>query len=84
MSEPAILFVKPKAISQRDKKMLREAGVLIVEIDDPASAKFVRANSELSGSEMLLAAVKAIKASSIAPDIFGKAICAAIEAKAVP
>jgi hypothetical protein len=61
MSDPAILFVKPQAISDRDKKALQKAGVIVVEIADPASVKFTRAAAEISGSEMLMVALRAIK-----------------------
>lgn len=78
MSDPAILFVKPKAISQSDKKMLQQAGILIVEIDNPADAKFIRANSELSSTEMLAAAAKAMTESQYGGEVrkaFATAVC---------
>lgn len=80
MSDPAILFVKPKAISARDKKMLAGAGVLIVEIDDPQSAKFVRPSADISGSDMLALACKVIhsQSSSAARENFAKLICQAV------
>lgn len=62
MSDPAILFVKPKAISQRDKKALQTAGVIVVEVDDVNNVKFTRAAVEISSSEMLGAAMSAIAA----------------------
>lgn len=85
MSDPAILFVKPNAIGPEDKTALRDAGVIVVEIDNPADAKFVRAGAdfaELSGSHLLLAACDAIQASGISSvrAAFGEAVCAAIEA----
>lgn len=84
MTDPAILFVKPGAISARDKKTLQKAGVLIIEIENPADAKFTRAHAELSSTEMLLAAAKAIYQSNMAlpRELFGKMICEAITAKA--
>lgn len=60
MSEPTILFVKPAAISAPDKDALKSAGIIVIEIDDPASAKFVRAGPELTGGELLRAACEAI------------------------
>jgi hypothetical protein len=81
MSDPAILFVKPKAISPRDKKMLSDAGIFVVEIDDPANAKFVRSCAELSTTEMLHAAMVAVSKSSNALDAFGRAMNAALLAK---
>jgi hypothetical protein len=80
MSDPAILFVKPKAISQRDKKMLQGAGILIVEVDDPGSVKFTRANAEISSGSMLAIACKVIHSQSgpTTRENFAKAICDAI------
>lgn len=86
MSDPTILFVKPKAISQRDKKMLSNAGVLIVEIDDPASAKFVRAAAEVSSTEMLAADCAVIydQSSTATRENFAKAICQVVLSKRTP
>lgn len=86
MADPSILFVKPKAISHGDKKLLRDAGILIVEIDDPQNAKFVRAQSELSGSDLIRAAMIAIRkgCSTNTKLAFSDAVCAAIEAQRIP
>jgi hypothetical protein len=87
-NDPSILFVKPKSVSQADKKALRQAGVVIVEIDDPQSVKFIKASAEIDGSELLNAAIKAINehnhTTASVKALFGRAICAAIEAKAKP
>lgn len=86
MSDPSILFVKPKTISTKDKKVLQGAGVIVVEIDDPASVKFVRAGTELDSSEMLMAACQAISKSSW-DEVrvrFARAICAAVESAKRP
>lgn len=84
MSDPSILFVKPRAISSKDKKVLQSAGVIVVEVDDPASAKFVRAGTEVDGGAILKAAAYAIAnaghANGTAKELFGNAVCAAIEA----
>ena len=76
MNDPAILFVKPKAISNADKKALRSAGVIIVEIDNPTEVKFVRAGYEIGGSEMLQCAARAISHSEHAEKLFGKIVAA--------
>lgn len=60
MPDPAIIFLKPGAISKQDRNMLRKEGVLVVEIDDPSSVKFVRAHAEMSSSDMLRAAMRAV------------------------
>lgn len=81
MSDPTILFVKPKAISQRDKKALQGAGVVVVEVEDPQSVRLLKANTELDGSAILRAAAKAISESGYQTDVksaFGKALCAAL------
>lgn len=80
MIDPTVLFVKPRAISQRDKKALQNAGVIVVEIENLMDAKFIRAGVELSASDMLLAAVAAIQVSDFSVKAFGKAMCSAIEA----
>lgn len=80
MTDPAILFIKPKAISDDDKKALRDAGVIIVEISNPADAKFVRPHSELSGSEILRAAAMAISKSDAAKIAFGTALASLLAA----
>lgn len=64
MSEPVILFVKPKAISARDKKALSNAGVIVVEVDDPSAVKLTRAAAEISSTQMLALAARAIRSSS--------------------
>jgi hypothetical protein len=83
MKDPTILFVKPKAISSKDKIACAKVGVLVVEIDNPAEAKFVRAGFELDAGAILNAAAQAIAENSStkpAADGFGRAMCAAIEA----
>jgi len=78
MSDPAILFVKPKAISAKDKKALQGAGVIVVEIDEPGSARFVRATAEINASTLLKAAAKAMHDTphyNAVKEAFGKAVC---------
>lgn len=86
MSDPAILFVKPKAISQRDKKSLSAAGVIVVEVEDPNAVKFVRAAAELSSTSLLAAATDAIHAAGFdsVKVAFAKGVIQAIRAKAPP
>lgn len=84
MSDPSILFVKPAAISDKDKRALKTAGVIVVEIDDPQNAKFVRAGAELDGGSLLHAAAVAINDTGYGNDVkaaFGRAICEAIKKK---
>lgn len=87
MSEPSILFVKPKAINARDKKTLSAAGVIVIEVENVADVKFTRPSSsapELPNSALLHAASKAIAdyPHDGPKTLFGLAICAAIQAEA--
>jgi hypothetical protein len=81
MNDPAILFIKPKAISQRDKKTLQAAGVIVVEVEDVNSVKFVRPHAEMSTTEILNAAMVAVSKSSNALDAFGRAMNFALLSK---
>lgn len=84
MADPSILFVKPAAISDKDKRALKSAGVIVVEIDDPQNAKFVRAGVELEGGAILHAAARAIADTGYGNDVkaaFGRAVCEAIKQK---
>jgi len=81
MEDPSILFVKPKAISHADKKALKSAGVIVVELDDPSNVKFIRAGAELNSTELLNVAMQAVSKSSGALDAFGRAMTSALLAK---
>lgn len=75
MNEPPILFVKPRALSNPDKRRLRRAGIIVIEIDDPTSAKFVRACLEMPHSALLTCAAAAISKSELATKDFGGSVC---------
>ncbi len=60
MSEPTILFVKPGAISGKDKAMLSKASVIVVEIDNPQDARLTRATVDVGHSDLLAIAMRAI------------------------
>lgn len=79
MTDAAVLFVKPKAIRPCDKGALRKAGIIVVEIDNPSDARFVRSETELPNGDLLQAAGKAIMTSNIAQKAFGAAIAAAVQ-----
>lgn len=68
MSEPTILFVKPGAISAADKTALHDAGVVVVEIENPQDVKLARAGFELPASGMLAAALAAMSEPSAYED----------------
>ena len=82
--DPAILFVKPQAISVSDKRALQRAGVVVVEVNDVDDVKFVRAHAELSSSELLACAARAIHDiqdgdfGSNVKKAFANAVCAAL------
>ena len=61
MSEVSIVAVRPKAISVKDKKVLAAAGVIVVEMDEPETLRFLKPNAELDGSDMLLVALEAMQ-----------------------
>ena len=84
MADPCILFVKPQVINDKDRRALQKAGVVVVEIENPADMKFTRAYAELSASELLRAAAEAIPASEFSQKAFAKALCAAIVATKLP
>lgn len=62
MTEAAIMFAKPGALKESDKTALHEVGVVVVEVDDPQSVKFVRAQTEVPAGDLLAAAAKAFAA----------------------
>jgi len=84
--DPAVLFVKPGAIKAVDKRTLQKAGIIVVEVDDVANVKLVRATAELSSTEMLALAAAAIrKANTDGVRIdFARLICIALESKGSP
>lgn len=83
MRDPAILFVKPKAIKASDKKAMEAAGVIVVEVADPQSVKLTRPHAELSGSELLRMACSVIanNSSTGTREAFATEICNAIAAR---
>lgn len=48
-------------LNDRAKADLRKAGVVVVEVDDLDSVRFVKASETLSGDDMLFAAMDALK-----------------------
>ena len=59
-----IFVCKPGAISAEDRSALREAGVVVVELDDPNEFRQVRAHPELSSGDILTAALTALSPES--------------------
>lgn len=81
MSDVSVMFVKPNAINNDDKEALRKAEIIVIEIDNPQDAKFVRASAELSTTDMLLCATRTIRKcnSDATRAAFARAICEALE-----
>ena len=59
-ADPTLLVLKPGAISLEDKEVATRAGIIVIEVDDPSSVRLLKANAEISGSDMLRAAMKAL------------------------
>lgn len=79
--DPPILFIKPGAISDDDKAELKSRGVIVIEVDDPAAVKLIRATPELPSSELLALAGKAIGVSEFSEKAFGAAVANALAKK---
>lgn len=60
-----ILPVKPGTISEPDKTALREAGIIVIEVESPAEIRLLRAESEISASGFLHAALKGLTCTSL-------------------
>jgi hypothetical protein len=60
MNDPAIMPVKIGTLSAEDKAALREAGVIVIEHENPESIRLVRAIAEVSASDMLKCAMQAL------------------------
>lgn len=56
-----LLLTPPGAIDPADRELLREAGVVVVETDDPTACRFLRASEVVSSSDMLWAAMDALR-----------------------
>ena len=77
-----ILVVKPKSLTAADKKILREAGVVVVEAADPSSVRLIQPEGPtLGGDELLYAAMKAIrvKGDSTVKGLFTETVANLIE-----
>lgn len=83
MTEASVLVLKPRQIKAADRAALRDMGVVVLEVDDPADVRFLRPATELSSSEMLAAALRAIKSYG-GTSYLGKEIIKAVLAKDLP
>ena len=84
-TDPSILFVKPGAISAEDKAELKSVGIIVIEIDDPGSVKFIRAGVEIASSDLLGIAMRAMKdetaGGASARSIFGRLLTEQLASK---
>lgn len=56
-----ILVTKPKALNAADKDLLRQAGVVVVESDDPASVRLLGCEpSPMNSTDLFYSAMMAI------------------------
>lgn len=62
--QPAILPVLPGTISEADRELLREAGVVVIEHPEPHTLRILRPETEVSATDMLACAMKALRNSS--------------------
>lgn len=60
MTDPTIFVCRPSAISNASKAELKRAGVITVEMEDPAQFKLIRASSELQSSDLFALALDAL------------------------
>lgn len=74
MSDVAVLFAKPGSVKPADKRALSKAGIIVVEVADPADVKFVRAATELPAGDLLAAAASAVNSSAHVQRIFGETV----------
>lgn len=81
---PTILVVKPKSLTAADKKILRDAGVVCIESNDPASVRLIAAESQpIGGNDLFYAAMKAIasdKYNGNTAEVFAKQVSALVKA----
>jgi hypothetical protein len=86
MNDPVILFVKPGSVSKGDLGRLWQVGVCVVQVESPSEVKLMRANAEISTTEMLSCAAKAIAAGNDTATkvAFANAMVQAIRSKDAP
>jgi hypothetical protein len=59
-----IFVCKPGALSDEDHAALREAGVVVVRLEDPTEFRLVRAQPELNAGDILAAALTGLSPAS--------------------
>ena len=86
MSDIPIIIVRTGAITAASKRKIEKAGVVVIESDDPSSIRYITAQQELSGGDMLIAAMRALRRvdNMYANSTLLKELLAALEAKREP
>lgn len=59
MSE--VFLCKTGQLNQTAKHDLRQAGIVVVEVEDPSACQFIKSSDRVSGDDMLWAAMDALK-----------------------
>ena len=60
MSEPLLLPVKPDTLNAKDKAALRNAGVIVIEHDNPSELRLLRPTAELDSCDLLRCAMQGL------------------------
>lgn len=86
MSEPLLLPVKPDTLNAKDKAALRNAGVIVIEHDNPSELRLLRPSAELDSSDLLRCAMQGLMNKdgmygAGQREAFAKAVHAAVMAK---
>lgn len=76
-----ILVLHPSVVTAKLRRDLSRAGIILVESEDPQSVRFLPPESALSGSQLLLAALRGLQstASSAPRDTFAKEVLTMFE-----
>lgn len=80
--ETNILVTRPGTLDQKDKELLRESGVIVVEADNPDDVRFLRPEADLAHGDMLYAAMQAIACGTLdnQKEKFANAMAAIVKA----
>lgn len=79
MSEITLLPVKPGTLTEEDKSSLRNAGVVVIEHEDPASLRLLKPACELTSNELLLAAMRGVMRDDGAKQVFANNVAKFLE-----
>lgn len=66
MSEPLLLVLsRDEPLSDDALDALREAGVIVLQVDDPAAVRLLRPETDVDAGDMLRCAMRAIRTSQV-------------------